>query len=107
MGWWPFASSSSSSSTAAAQPEKAAPRRAQREKCYAAKDEYFSCLDEASVLVPGDEGAGHDAPCAQLRAMYETQCQKSWVSYFNQRRVLAEEQKEILAAQKAQEQGRR
>src|SRR6266849_2562127 len=90
--------------------------REDRSKCWEARDAYFSCLDSAEVVVPGTEGS----KCASQRNTYEHNCAKSWVclstyfsllvltpaphteydlkiDYFNQRRVLAEKQKPLLA----------
>lgn len=92
--------------------------REDRSKCWEARDAYFSCLDEAEVVVAGTEGS----KCASQRKSYEQNCAKSWVSlypsmrarsaphtqhrakidYFNQRRVLAEKQKPLLAQAAAQ-----
>lgn len=88
--------------------------REDRSKCWETRDAYFSCLDAAEVVVPGTEGS----KCASQRNAYEKNCAKSWVclslsarayvpathtecslkiDYFNQRRVLAEKQKPLLA----------
>ncbi|KAI0269084.1 cytochrome oxidase c subunit VIb-domain-containing protein [Russula aff. rugulosa BPL654] len=72
--------------------------REDRSKCWEARDAYFSCLDTAEVVVPGTEGS----KCASQRNTYEHNCAKSWIDYFNQRRVLAEKQKPLLAQAAAQ-----
>jgi cytochrome c oxidase assembly factor 6 len=95
--------------------------REDRSRCWEARDAYFSCLDAAEVVVPGTEGS----KCAPQRNTYEQNCAKSWVcrsihfslhvliflhrtehglkiDYFNQRRVLAEKQKPLLAQAAAQ-----
>jgi cytochrome c oxidase assembly factor 6 len=92
--------------------------REDRSKCWEARDAYFACLDAAEVVVAGTEGS----KCASQRKLYEQNCAKSWVSlplsvlepplspsersekidYFNQRRVLAEKQKPLLAQAAAQ-----
>jgi cytochrome c oxidase assembly factor 6 len=91
--------------------------REDRSKCWEARDAYFACLDAAEVVVPGSEGS----KCASQRNTYERNCAKSWVclsiyfslhaltfvchikiDYFNQRRVLAEKQKPLLAQAAAQ-----
>lgn len=77
-----------------AEPEKPnAASRDDRKKCWESRDLYFSCLDAAQVVVPGSEG---DRCNAQNKA-FQQNCAKSWVDYFNKRRVLAEQQKPILA----------
>ncbi|TCD66118.1 hypothetical protein EIP91_001727 [Steccherinum ochraceum] len=67
--------------------------RQDRQKCWESRDAYFACLDAAGVVNPGTEGTSCAAP---LKA-YQQNCAKSWVDYFNQRRVLAEQQKSVLA----------
>ncbi|KAH9050378.1 cytochrome oxidase c subunit VIb-domain-containing protein [Lactarius deliciosus] len=67
--------------------------REDRSKCWEARDAYFTCLDAAEVVVAGTEGS----KCAAERKAYEQNCAKSWIDYFNQRRVLAEKQKPLLA----------
>ncbi|PCH42542.1 hypothetical protein WOLCODRAFT_120742 [Wolfiporia cocos MD-104 SS10] len=72
--------------------------RTSRQKCWEHRDVYFACLDQAKVMKPGDEG---DA-CAASKASYEANCAKSWIDYFNQRRVLAEQQEGILTQAQVQ-----
>lgn len=45
-----------------------------REKCYAARDAYFKCLD----ALPEDPTAS----CAGSKKELDGQCPASWVSYF-------------------------
>ncbi|KAG8960049.1 hypothetical protein FRC03_007126 [Tulasnella sp. 419] len=52
------------------------PTRADRQKCYAARDTYFTCLDRLGVIAPGDEGS----KCAKELKEFEAFCAKSWVS---------------------------
>ncbi|KZT73580.1 hypothetical protein DAEQUDRAFT_721644 [Daedalea quercina L-15889] len=75
-------------------PEKPDPAsRNDRQKCWDSRDAYFTCLDGANVVKPGDESSVCDGP----KAAYERNCAKSWIDYFNKRRVLAEQQQGILA----------
>ncbi|PPQ83977.1 hypothetical protein CVT25_000523 [Psilocybe cyanescens] len=83
MGW--FSSSSSKEDTAQS--------REGRQKCWDARDGYFACLDKAQVIKAGDEGSA----CSKEKKEYEGSCAKSWIEYFNQRRVIAEAQKDRLA----------
>ncbi|KAF9922541.1 hypothetical protein FBU30_007327 [Linnemannia zychae] len=76
------------------------PSRADRQNCWKARDAYFECLDKANVVDPSKPEAANI--CQDLRAVYEKGCMKSWVDYFNKRRVLAVEQKELLERVKAQ-----
>ncbi|KAF9459011.1 cytochrome oxidase c subunit VIb-domain-containing protein, partial [Collybia nuda] len=67
--------------------------REDRKKCWETRDAYFACLDRAGVVKAGEEGAA----CAKELAGYEGNCAKSWIEYFNQRRVIADAQKDRLA----------
>ncbi|PWN26289.1 hypothetical protein BDZ90DRAFT_210890, partial [Jaminaea rosea] len=85
------------------------PTRTNRTACWAGRDAYFSCLDAHQLIIPpgnaggsgGVEGAGKgvlgrsEDPCAKERDGYEGNCAKSWVDYFNKRRVLEERQKRM------------
>ncbi|KAF4596803.1 hypothetical protein EYR40_007503 [Pleurotus pulmonarius] len=71
----------------------AAPTRQDRQKCWEARDSYFACLDRAGVVKAGDEGKA----CKDENEKYEANCAKSWIEYFNQRRIIAEQQKNRLA----------
>ncbi|KAH7920880.1 hypothetical protein BV22DRAFT_1020414 [Leucogyrophana mollusca] len=90
MGW--FGSSKPEQASAAS--------RQDRQKCWEARDAYFDCLDRAGVLKAGDEGTA----CKQSKTQYEDNCAKSWIEYFNKRRILAEKQKDMLAQSKNQAQ---
>ncbi|KAI0706440.1 cytochrome oxidase c subunit VIb-domain-containing protein [Earliella scabrosa] len=72
--------------------------RKDRQRCWESRDAYFACLDGANVVKPGDEGAA----CADVRKLYEKNCAKSWIDYFNKRRVLAEQQQGVLAQARTQ-----
>ncbi|KAF8637755.1 hypothetical protein AX17_002597 [Amanita inopinata Kibby_2008] len=89
MGW--FSRSSSSSKTEDAD---VALTRQDRQKCWEARDGYFACLDKVGVIKAGEE---KDGACAGEKKGYEQNCAKSWIEYFNQRRVIGEAQKERLA----------
>ncbi|KAF8313576.1 hypothetical protein DL93DRAFT_2113798 [Clavulina sp. PMI_390] len=73
--------------------------REERKKCWEARDAYYSCLDAAGVVKPGSETSRQ---CRAESKTFEKNCAKSWIEYFNQRRVLAEQQKDILAEAKRQ-----
>ncbi|KAH8923824.1 hypothetical protein BT69DRAFT_1241778 [Atractiella rhizophila] len=74
---WPFSS-----------PAPAENTRTTREACWEGRDAYFGCLDKNNVLKPGDEKGA----CKADRAVYEKNCAKSWVEYFDKRRVLVFQQ---------------
>ncbi|KAF9583669.1 hypothetical protein BGW38_008903 [Lunasporangiospora selenospora] len=76
------------------------PSRADRQVCWKARDAYYACLNKADVVDPSKPEAANI--CKDLREQYEKGCMKSWVEYFNKRRVLEVEQKEILERMRAQ-----
>ncbi|KAF9363472.1 hypothetical protein BGX34_004088 [Mortierella sp. NVP85] len=76
------------------------PTRSDRQKCWSSRDAYFACLNESNVLDPSKPEA--DNICVELRKQYQGACMKSWVEYFNKRRVLEVEQKEILERMREQ-----
>ncbi|KAF8532314.1 hypothetical protein JB92DRAFT_2844273 [Gautieria morchelliformis] len=78
MGWFSWFSSQPSP------PAGQAPDRSQRRVCWDARDAYFAYA------------------CLKQKKLYEEKCARSWIDYFNQRRVLQEEQKDQLAMAKAQ-----
>ncbi|KAF8193317.1 hypothetical protein BJ912DRAFT_797309, partial [Pholiota molesta] len=57
------------------------------------RDAYFACLDGVNVVKAGEEGKA----CSSEKILYETNCAKSWIEYFNQRRVIAAAQKDRLS----------
>ncbi|KAF8896636.1 cytochrome oxidase c subunit VIb-domain-containing protein [Infundibulicybe gibba] len=67
--------------------------RQDRQKCWEMRDLYFSCLDRVGVVKAGEEGNA----CMKENQRYEESCAKSWIEYFNQRRIIAERQKDRLA----------
>ncbi|KAF4613453.1 hypothetical protein D9613_008134 [Agrocybe pediades] len=83
MGW--FSSSKKD--------ENAAPSREDRQKCWETRDAYFACLDRVGVVKAGEEGSA----CSKEQKEYGKSCAQSWIEYFNQRRVIAEAQKDRLA----------
>jgi cytochrome c oxidase assembly factor 6 len=52
-----------------------APLRQDRKKCWEDRDLYFSCLDAAKVVKPGEEGK----TCKAEKKNYDKSCAKSWV----------------------------
>ncbi|KAH6871467.1 cytochrome oxidase c subunit VIb-domain-containing protein [Coprinopsis sp. MPI-PUGE-AT-0042] len=89
MGWF------SSSKPAE---EEGTTTRQNRKQCWDARDAYFSCLDRQRIVKAGEEGAA----CAAENKAYAENCAHSWIEYFNQRRVIADAQKERLARGAAQ-----
>ncbi|KAH8824706.1 cytochrome oxidase c subunit VIb-domain-containing protein [Flagelloscypha sp. PMI_526] len=65
-----------------------------RQMCWDNRDAYFACLDAKKIVKPGEEGSACDAE----KKEYVGSCAKSWIHYFNQRRIIADAQKDQLAA---------
>ncbi|KAG0297186.1 hypothetical protein BGZ96_007395 [Linnemannia gamsii] len=76
------------------------PSRADRQKCWKVRDAYFECLNTNNIVDPSKAEAA--SVCKDLQSLYENGCMKSWVDYFNKRRVLEVEQKELLERMRAQ-----
>ncbi|KAJ7765846.1 cytochrome oxidase c subunit VIb-domain-containing protein [Mycena maculata] len=93
MGWWPFGSSGS-----AVLEDPNPPTRQERQKCWEARDAYFACLDGVGVVKAGTEGKA----CLVENRVYQQTCAQSWIIYFNERRKLGFEQKDMLAQVNAQ-----
>ncbi|KAJ8088919.1 hypothetical protein PM082_014165 [Marasmius tenuissimus] len=96
---WPFSSSKTE------EEDLKAPSRHDRQKCWETRDAYFACLDKAGIIKPGDERS--QGVCSSENQVYEKNCAKSWIEYFNQRRVIAEAQKDRLAQANTQAQNAR
>ncbi|KAG7090633.1 hypothetical protein E1B28_009735 [Marasmius oreades] len=90
---WPFSSKTE---------EPKAPSRDDRQKCWEARDAYFSCLDTVGVVKAGEERS--KGACTSENETYQKNCAQSWIEYFNQRRVIAEAQKDRLAQASTQAQ---
>jgi len=78
-----------------------APKRDDRKRCWDARDAYFLCLDKANILAPGSETG---KLCSKERKNYDGACAKSWVEYFDKKRVLDARQKAMMEALEAQNQ---
>ncbi|KAF9261914.1 hypothetical protein L218DRAFT_960869 [Marasmius fiardii PR-910] len=94
---WPFSSKKTE--------EPKVPSRDDRQKCWEARDAYFSCLDAVGVVKAGEERS--KGACESENLVYEKSCARSWIEYFNQRRVIAEAQKDRLAQASTQSQNAR
>ncbi|KIK60244.1 hypothetical protein GYMLUDRAFT_43983 [Collybiopsis luxurians FD-317 M1] len=93
---WPFSSKKEDSGVST---------REDRQKCWEARDRYFACLDSVGVVKAGEEQSS--GACGSENQAYEKNCARSWIEYFNQRRVIAEAQKDRLAQANTQAQNAR
>lgn len=120
MGLFSRSTPSSDSELKGNDQQQPLPTRSARQACWNHRDEYFACLsshdviippgtdassapsDQPSKLSPANEAKRQDQrasdPCKAQRDGYERDCAKSWVDYFNKRRILEERQKRMLAA---------
>lgn len=57
------------------------PTKAERAKCWGARDEYWECLDKHGI-----QNAEKSGPCAEFRKLYETSCSSQWVKHFDRKR---------------------
>ncbi|KAK2192460.1 hypothetical protein NP493_31g06034 [Ridgeia piscesae] len=63
-----------------------APSKAQRQKCWSARDAFWECMETNS----NDCGK-----CKAPRTDYENSCSKSWVKYFDKRKDFLKYQEKI------------
>ncbi|PWN42642.1 hypothetical protein IE81DRAFT_323189 [Ceraceosorus guamensis] len=123
MGWFSSTPKASSSTSAGGNTDNV-PTRSARQACWSSRDAYYSCLTSKGIQVPPgtditNEGKGPIGkaaleeqrkrgavnveeersrdPCKHLRDGYEEHCARSWVEYFNKRKVLEERQKLMFA----------
>ncbi len=67
--------------------------KADREKCWAARDAYFACIE-----------TGTPAPaCAAQRTALEGSCPASWVKHFEQRRIYLQQREMHIKALEAED----
>jgi cytochrome c oxidase assembly factor 6 len=61
-----------------------APSRAERQRCWAARDAYFACLDKAGIVdaLKEDGAAAAAKACGQESAEFDKDCAAQWVSPF-------------------------
>ncbi|KAK3321524.1 oxidoreductase-like protein [Apodospora peruviana] len=79
-----------------------APTRAERQKCWEARDGFFACLDANNIVDPIKEDKAAAKACRQESAKFEENCAEKWVVYFKQWRVQDIQKKRRLAELEAQ-----
>ncbi|KAL3466673.1 cytochrome oxidase c subunit VIb-domain-containing protein [Aspergillus heterothallicus] len=84
MGWFSWSSNSNQSSDGG----RIAPDRTSRQKCWEARDTFFTCLDNNDIIdsVKGDKEARKK--CGKEIAEFEANCATAWVKYFKEKRVM-------------------
>jgi len=56
-----------------------APDRSQRQKCWDARDAFFKCLDEHSIIDSIKDEKGAKTHCSQQSKIFDQDCAASWV----------------------------
>lgn len=86
--WNPFASAPKPAVPKSEDGGYVAPDRSSRAKCYESRDNFFDCLDKNDII----DAVKHDAEarkkCSKEVEAYETDCARSWIKYFKEKRVM-------------------
>lgn len=69
------------------------PDKAEREKCYAVRNNYWKCLDQRAPTYIPYSGADEPEVCREFRNLYEAGCRKQWLDHFEQRRAYEQSKK--------------
>ena len=65
-----------------------APSRSERQRCWAARDAYFGCLDNHKILDAKADPEAAKKACPEQNDAFERDCAEKWVSYFKDWRVM-------------------
>ncbi|KAF2501796.1 hypothetical protein BU16DRAFT_522687 [Lophium mytilinum] len=87
MGWIPSISGSKPEEKAADKPYEP-PMRSKRDKCYAARDAFFNCLEQNNILDAIKDQDKSKVVCGAQNQQFEQNCATAWVEYFKKRRVV-------------------
>ncbi|KAK0725455.1 cytochrome oxidase c subunit VIb-domain-containing protein [Lasiosphaeris hirsuta] len=79
-----------------------APKRAERQRCWEARDGFFSCLDAHDIVDPVKEEKAVGRACAKENVKFEQDCAREWVTYFKKWRVQDIQKRARLEALQAQ-----
>jgi cytochrome c oxidase assembly factor 6 len=99
------------------------PSKSKREKCYEARDKYFTCLDENGLWLDGLKPKNHEqvvsiqpskidyqqqkpSPCSLLREMFKNECLPSWFIHFQLNRVQDKQSDYLVKEMQRKEQER-
>ncbi|MCJ1240509.1 hypothetical protein MMC14_008512 [Varicellaria rhodocarpa] len=79
-----------------------APDRSARRACWTARDAFFTCLDQNGIIDSiRNDGEAKKCCGGELKGL-EKDCAASWVTYFQQRRVMEYNKKKTLEKLKAE-----
>ncbi|KAK3689639.1 cytochrome oxidase c subunit VIb-domain-containing protein [Podospora appendiculata] len=105
MGLFGIFSSSADEGDKRAQEVRAgavAPLRAERQKCWEARDGYFACLDANGIVDALKDEKKAAKACKSEAADFERDCAAQWVTYFKKWRVQDIQKKARLKELEAQ-----
>lgn len=73
--------------TATAIEEMTFPDKETRAACWAARDEYWACLEQHAPMHSSTSGQPEPKQCVALRKLYEKGCPGQWVKHFDRKRT--------------------
>ncbi|KAL1875946.1 hypothetical protein VTK73DRAFT_9657 [Phialemonium thermophilum] len=79
-----------------------APSRSERQRCYAARDAFFACLDANGIVDAIKDEKQALRACGRQSADFERDCAAQWVIYFKKWRVQDIQKKAKLKELEAQ-----
>ncbi|EAQ83200.1 hypothetical protein CHGG_09604 [Chaetomium globosum CBS 148.51] len=79
-----------------------APSRAERARCWEARDAYFACLDASGIVDAVKDDKKAAAACGAESGRFEKDCAAQWVTYFKKWRVQDIQKKARLKELEAQ-----
>ncbi|KAI9373694.1 cytochrome oxidase c subunit VIb-domain-containing protein [Aspergillus egyptiacus] len=84
MGWFSWSSNSDKTSDGG----RIAPDRSSRQRCWEARDQFFTCLDNNDILDSVKDDKLARKKCGKEVAEFESNCAAAWVKYFKEKRVM-------------------
>ncbi|KAL2268306.1 hypothetical protein VTJ83DRAFT_3152 [Remersonia thermophila] len=79
-----------------------APTRAERQRCWDARDAFYACLDANGIVDAIKEDKKVASVCKSENARFESDCAAQWVTYFKKWRVQDIQKKAKLKELEAQ-----
>ncbi|GAB1317501.1 Cytochrome c oxidase, subunit VIb [Madurella fahalii] len=79
-----------------------APSRAERQRCWAARDAYFACLDANNIIDALKDDKKAIRACGAESSQFDRDCATQWVTYFKKWRVQDIQKKARLKELEAQ-----
>lgn len=63
------------------------PNKADRQKCWTARDNYWACLEQHAPTFNSTSGTEEPQQCKALRKLFESGCPNQWVKHFDRKRT--------------------